>query len=152
MPSDFDYDAFLARGRQWRQLLPEGRYGWPLHDWDAMNYGSGSRATEPPLIGYCVYWKRSAGLTTTLLLADGLDSTPENVQRLRVAERDDENENIDGDTSGRLAHIVDNPAKYAGSYGMFTGRCGFCGRKLTDRASVERGIGPDCLAKLAVTK
>jgi len=28
-----------------------------------------------------------------------------------------------------------------------TGRCGICGKTLTDAVSVERGIGPDCYAK-----
>lgn len=40
----------------------------------------------------------------------------------------------------------------ASAYGMFTGKCGICGRPLTDPESVGRGIGPDCLGKLAVTK
>jgi hypothetical protein len=141
-PKDFDYDEFIARGKRWRELLPEGRYAWPLYDWDAF---CESDADVPPLIGYVIYWRRPRGLTTFLQLADGLESTPANQQRLRAAESTDENDNIDGDTSGRLAGIVDNPGKYAGTYGQHTGKCGRCGRKLTDPQSIARGIGPDCL-------
>lgn len=145
---DFDYDEFLARGQQWRELLPEGRYAWELYDWDAeeCDYRGPS---WPPLIGYCVYWKRrKGGMSRHLRLADGIESTPETQNRLRVAERTDEN----SDDEVRLAAIVENPATYAGTYGMHSGNCGFCGRKLTDPESVKRGIGPDCLGKLAVTK
>jgi hypothetical protein len=142
-PNDFDTDEFLARGKRWRELLPDGRYAWPLYDFDT---------DDAPLIGYVVYWKRPRGLTTLLRLADDVESTPANQQRLRAAEQIDENGNIDGDTSDRLAQIVDNPAHYAGAYGMFSGRCGLCGRKLTDPESVERGIGPDCVQKLPVIR
>lgn len=30
--------------------------------------------------------------------------------------------------------------------------CGYCGRKLTDPVSIERGIGPDCFGKMTGTK
>lgn len=142
--NDLDYDNFIARGKQWRELLPEGRYAWPLLDWDSDWCDTGQ--DMPPLIGYCVYWKRrKGGMTRLLMLAEGIESTRENRERLREAERTDEN--CDDET--RLADIVDNPASYAGTYGMHTGKCGICGRKLTDRESVERGIGPDCARTLA---
>ncbi len=137
-----DYEEFLARGLRWRVLLPQGRYAWPLYDWE--EYGE----DEQPLLGYAIYWRRVSGLTTLLRLADGLESTPANGQRLRAAEQADEN----SDTSYRLACIVSDPCKYAGQYGMFSGRCGLCGRKLTDPVSVARGIGPDCVEKLAVVR
>lgn len=34
------------------------------------------------------------------------------------------------------------------SYGMASGKCGVCGRKLTTPESIERGIGPECITKL----
>jgi hypothetical protein len=43
-----------------------------------------------------------------------------------------------------------NDAQLAGlkSYGMASGKCGICGRKLTTPESIERGIGPECITKL----
>lgn len=38
---------------------------------------------------------------------------------------------------------------YASAYGRRTGRCGICGRELTDPVSIERGIGPICADKFA---
>jgi hypothetical protein len=34
-------------------------------------------------------------------------------------------------------------------YGQKVGRCGICNRHLTDKLSRDRGIGPDCWAKLS---
>lgn len=36
----------------------------------------------------------------------------------------------------------------AGVYVEHYGKCGVCGRKLTDPESMERGIGPNCIKKL----
>lgn len=36
------------------------------------------------------------------------------------------------------------------SYGMESGKCGICGRKLTTPESIERGIGPECATKIGM--
>jgi hypothetical protein len=36
------------------------------------------------------------------------------------------------------------------AYGMASGKCGICGRKLTTPESIKRGIGPDCAARLGL--
>ena len=43
-----------------------------------------------------------------------------------------------------LAAIAGNPLEAAVRYGRRTGRCACCGRKLTNHASIDRGIGPIC--------
>lgn len=38
-----------------------------------------------------------------------------------------------------------DPIKAAGQYGIESGKCGCCGRELTDPDSIKIGIGPICL-------
>jgi hypothetical protein len=41
---------------------------------------------------------------------------------------------------------MSDPLAYAVAYGRETGSCSCCGRELSDPISVERGVGPVCLA------
>jgi hypothetical protein len=62
--------------------------------------------------------------------------------------------------SGQLARqqgavsrlLKGNDAQLAGlkSYGMASGKCGICSRRLTTPESIERGIGPECAAKMGM--
>lgn len=47
----------------------------------------------------------------------------------------------------QLTKIVSNPGEASRAYGRLVGRCGVCGRKLEDAASVAAGIGPICASK-----
>jgi hypothetical protein len=132
---DAEYDAFIERGRRWRELLPEGRYAWPLYDWDR------SVDDEPPLAGHVVYWRRKGGRLSTILMTASPDIDTRDLPAIAAA---DEN----GDRECHLAFIVESPEKYAGAYGMRSSRCGFCHRPLADPKSREIGIGPECLRKV----
>ncbi len=46
-----------------------------------------------------------------------------------------------------VAAIEVDPARALEDHGQRTGRCGCCGRLLTDPVSVARGIGPECALK-----
>lgn len=46
-----------------------------------------------------------------------------------------------------LARIAADPEQASLTYGREVGRCGRCGRTLTDADSRARGIGPDCASK-----
>jgi len=46
-----------------------------------------------------------------------------------------------------LTEIAADPLGAATKYGRDTGTCSCCGRKLTDKKSVENGIGPVCATK-----
>jgi|GEM_PF-3764627 len=136
--TDAEYDHFLERGNRWRELLPEGRYAWPLHDW------ANRKADDhevPPLIGHLVYWKRRHGRLTVFAQA----TSPEHNASLSANWRADENMT---DRRYLLASFVEDPARYAGVWGMHSGNCGFCGRALTDPHSREIGIGPECAKKV----
>lgn len=56
-------------------------------------------------------------------------------------------ESYSGKIVAELEAILADPAAAAARYGALTERCGLCNRKLEDKASVERGIGPICAAK-----
>lgn len=46
-----------------------------------------------------------------------------------------------------LLQIAENPLEAAVRYGRKTGRCACCGRELTNKLSIELGIGPICRDK-----
>lgn len=50
----------------------------------------------------------------------------------------------EGDVTDELEAILADPHAAVARYGQLTSRCGVCGRKLEDKESVERGIGPKC--------
>ena len=47
-------------------------------------------------------------------------------------------------TVDALHRIAANPMEAAVRYGQKTGKCSCCGRKLTNKVSIEMGIGPIC--------
>jgi hypothetical protein len=47
-------------------------------------------------------------------------------------------------TISALHRIAENPMEAAVRYGQKTGKCSCCGRKLTNKVSIEMGIGPIC--------
>ena len=46
-----------------------------------------------------------------------------------------------------LEDVAQDPSKAAKLHGMETGSCACCGRELTNRASIQLGIGPICAEK-----
>lgn len=46
-----------------------------------------------------------------------------------------------------IERIRENPQEHSTAFGFHSGRCGVCGRLLSNPESVERGIGPDCASK-----
>jgi Family of unknown function (DUF6011) len=130
---DAEFDAFMERGRRWRELLPEGRYAWPLYGWDRDN-------EDPPLIGHAVYWHRKGGRLSMMLIKVSPDITTNLLEACHWVGNGPAD-----DREYLLATFVEDPKTYAGQWGMHTGHCGFCGRALTDPKSKEIGIGPECL-------
>lgn len=51
-----------------------------------------------------------------------------------------------------LAEIAADPLEAMVRYGHELGRCGNCGRTLTDETSRAAGIGPDCAARLGIDR
>lgn len=51
------------------------------------------------------------------------------------------------DQERRIVAAASDPAAAAKTYGLRTGSCSICGRELTNRASIDLGIGPICAAR-----
>jgi len=51
--------------------------------------------------------------------------------------------------SAVLARLALDPTKASRDFGRQSGRCGVCGRLLTDADTIQRGIGPRCEANLS---
>lgn len=47
-----------------------------------------------------------------------------------------------------MGHLVDHDSLPPDVEFWHEGRCGMCGRKLTDPVSIDRGFGPECVGKL----
>ena len=56
----------------------------------------------------------------------------------------------DSTTSESLKVIAADPADAAVKYGRLTGDCSCCGRTLTNKLSIERGIGPICADRMGL--
>lgn len=48
-----------------------------------------------------------------------------------------------------VKHLLAFPVEAAKAFGLETGQCGVCSRKLTNPTSIHLGIGPTCLGKLS---
>ena len=55
-----------------------------------------------------------------------------------------------GQIPDQLKAVLADPLAALKAYGMLTGSCGVCGRKLEDEESVALGIGPICASKLTL--
>lgn len=54
------------------------------------------------------------------------------------------------DTEKRLVELAKDPRGAMVKFGQITGQCSCCGRELTNKASIELGIGPICAEKFGV--
>jgi hypothetical protein len=53
----------------------------------------------------------------------------------------------DDTTATEIVAVASDPASSARAYGVRTGSCSCCGRTLTDKSSIDLGIGPICAEK-----
>lgn len=54
---------------------------------------------------------------------------------------------VDAETRARVVSIASDPEQAAVAHGMQTGTCSCCGAELTNKESIERGIGPICASR-----
>lgn len=55
----------------------------------------------------------------------------------------------DDATTAKVTHLIADPMAAIKSTGLEVGNCAVCGLELTDPVSIEIGIGPICLGRLA---
>lgn len=111
----------------------------------------------PELLGYRLFERKTPRITKTgrrigknqfisgaTAMVPGVDR---DLVRTIIAQEDQIHREMYG-PHGDQQHIYDlltsMPDYYRAEYGKFTGRCGCCGRTLTDPDSKLCGIGPEC--------
>lgn len=55
---------------------------------------------------------------------------------------------LTGEQIKEIDSILSDPQSFAVAYGQRTGNCCLCGRELTNKESVQYGIGPICMEKV----
>jgi hypothetical protein len=125
----------------WREV-PGGYYAVAIHDDDE----------EYALLGYKLLERRvargraAAGWHWSYRVADGIDPG-----RLDAHLRATESDPVFDRQLDIHRFITDPEYREAcrEDFGKLTGRCGVCGRALTDAESKMRGVGPECWKALA---
>jgi hypothetical protein len=143
--------------RDWHEV-PKGHYAIPVLDWS--EWADRDCEDEPPVVAYRMFQRKVARhckngrvigqdsfIRGTVWLQPGAD--PQQVRYLIDADDD-----IARDVYGRggdtksIVHAImvdlENGDTYRARYGQITGRCGCCGKTLTEPKSKLIGIGPDC--------
>jgi hypothetical protein len=146
--------------RDWHEV-PKGHYAVPVPDLGSAEWEAADYEGDPPVMAYRLFERRVARhckngrvmgserfITGAVMLARE-DIDPEYVKRWL---RDDSAmfTQIYG-PKGDLKEAVDqimldiaDGDTFRAKFGQLTGRCGCCGKALTDPKSKLIGIGPDC--------
>ena len=117
-------------GRQWRELLPEGSYSWPIADF---------RHKDHPTLGQVVYTWHGGVLTATLHLLDSIEQTESNWAVLQAAEAERRHYGGEGYLIWPMSLFIEDPDRWAAD----TGRLSAPGRVLADPESPPPGYRPD---------
>ncbi len=148
-------DNARIMARDWREV-PRGYYAIPVTGWIAW---SETCEGDPPVVGYRLFERRTARrcengrvigrdrfITGAVMGAPGADPAA-----VRDEIASDQEVHRDLGPHGDLQRIVDSIIldtrdgdTFRAKFGQLTGKCGCCGRRLTDPRSKLIGIGPDC--------
>jgi hypothetical protein len=146
------------RARDWHEV-PKGHYAIPVPDFVA--WMDTDCEGDPPVMAYRLFERKTARhckngrvigrekfITGAIMLASD-DIDPDYVRQDVQGDRDIAIE-VYG-PKGDLKAIVDEMIRdiadgdtFRAKFGQLTGRCGCCGKALTDPKSKLIGIGPDC--------
>lgn len=154
------HDDYVRRlhALDWRDL-PEGHYAVPVYEFTDNEFTDGEDA-EPPLLGHRTF-RRTITRTDRHGRQRGRDSFVRGavyaapgigLDRLAQEVREQREALIDifgprGDDLEALADLLrdaNGRDTYRPLFGQITGKCGYCGKTLTDPTSKLIGIGPDC--------
>lgn len=130
-----------TRARDWTDL-PRGFYALHVFDYDGN------------LLGYNLFERKVPRETKTgrrmgrnlFQYGSTMLASPELEDRIR--EHVATEKRVHGGDAGygqaQIEELLEHPDSYRAVFGKLTGKCGWCGRKLTDAKSKLLGIGPDC--------
>jgi hypothetical protein len=152
-PSD-NFRAHAARiaARDWHEI-PRGFYAIPV-DYYGDCDGTEPENWKPPRAGYRLFERKVARTTKTgrtigrdrFLTGKVMVTDPDLID---AALHDDKDSlptgwSYDKCTIDMIVRDAEGDDTYRATFGHLTGRCGHCGRPLTDPTSKLLGIGPDC--------
>jgi hypothetical protein len=125
----------------WRDV-PRGHYAHPILDIDGYDDEDGD--SEPEVIGHQCYERRvprtyKNGRTVGRDQWRKITYKVEGVDWQRVRDN-----RLYMDEAFEIECMVKDPSRWQAEFGRLTGKCGCCGKRLTDPDSLMRGIGPDC--------
>ena len=141
----------------WREV-PKGHYALPVQGWTS--WMGGDMEDDAPVIGYQLFERRIARhckngrvigrdrfISGAVMLV--ADADPDEVRCEVTSQKE-----IDRDVFGpggdskaiwdQLILDTENGDTFRAKFGQLTGKCGWCGKRLTDPKSKLIGIGPDC--------
>lgn len=147
-----------VRARDWHEV-PRGFYAIPIEDYDAWDDDS-PEDSEPPIIGYRQFERKVARICKNgrrigrdAFVTGKMMVMPDVHQDRIFKALDFEKECLPEEfgpngwsksTIDRLVLDVEGDDTFRPTFGKLTGRCGCCGKTLTDPTSKMLGIGPDC--------
>lgn len=152
--------AARIMARDWHEV-PKGHYAVPVHDYASAEWEDAGYEGEPPIMAYRLFERRVARhckngsvigreqfITGAIMLASN-DIDPEEVRREIRFDRDMAigAYGPKGDLKACVDEImrdIEDGDTFRATFGQLTGKCGFCGMRLTDPKSKLIGIGPDC--------
>ena len=98
-------------GRQWRELLPEGSYAWPIADF---------RHKDHPTLGHVVYTWHGGALTATLHLIDGVEQTESNWAVLQAAMTQRRHWGGDEYLIALMSKFIEDPDRWVADTGLLS--------------------------------
>jgi hypothetical protein len=126
----------------WRDV-PRGYFAFPIYDIDGLDPDRDD--VEPEVIGHQCY-ERRVPRTHKNGRTVGRDRWRKITYKVEGVE--DWQRVLDNrlymDEAFEIERMVEDPSRYQAEFGRLTGKCGCCGRRLTDPDSKMRGIGPEC--------
>lgn len=147
-------------GRDWHEV-PKGYYAVPVRDFGSAEWEANDWAGQPPIMAYRLFERRvvrhckngrDIGKDRFIIGAVMLASDDVDPERVRCDIANDREMGVQfygpkGDLKMTVDEIMldlEAGDTFRPLFGQLTGRCGCCGKGLSDPKSKLLGIGPDC--------
>lgn len=129
--------AALTIGATWYQL-PAGRYAVPI-------------VVDKVLLGYAQYERVAPKETKRGKVGKHRFRVGQLVARPGHEQRRELLRTTAAELLADIQTLLTDPDRYRQLWGTYSGKCGWCGRRLTDPESRLLGVGPDCRQGMNLT-